>query len=228
MDGHDQRSPAAGDGHGRGVHQVDGAGGPLDTGPAEGVPRLVQRQPGQRQVPDGTGGAHGSGGGPSCRAATPTTSTSSRSARAPARARIDVAVPPGTRCQHCSRVSATRSRPVTAEGDGAVLMVAGSIADRVRTPPHPLLPAPRSVKVLVTGSAGLIGSEAVEFFDGLGFAVDGIDNNTRADFFGPGGDTTWNRQRLEATCAAVHAPRHRHPRPRGHRRPSSAAAPTSW
>jgi CDP-paratose 2-epimerase len=56
------------------------------------------------------------------------------------------------------------------------------------------------VKVLVTGSAGLIGSEAVEFFDGLGFAVDGVDNNMRADFFGPGGDTTWNRQRLEASC----------------------------
>jgi len=56
------------------------------------------------------------------------------------------------------------------------------------------------VKVLVTGSAGLIGSEAVEFFDGLGFDVHGIDNNMRADFFGPGGDTSWNRQRLEATC----------------------------
>jgi CDP-paratose 2-epimerase len=56
------------------------------------------------------------------------------------------------------------------------------------------------VKVLVTGSAGLIGSEAVEFFDGLGFDVHGVDNNMRADFFGPGGDTTWNRQRLEATC----------------------------
>jgi len=58
------------------------------------------------------------------------------------------------------------------------------------------------VKVLVTGSAGLVGSEAVTFFDGLGFAVDGIDNNGRADFFGPRGDTTWNRQRLEATCAS--------------------------
>jgi CDP-paratose 2-epimerase len=57
------------------------------------------------------------------------------------------------------------------------------------------------MKVLVTGSAGLIGSEAVEFFDGLGFDVEGVDNNMRADFFGPGGDTTWNRQRLEATCA---------------------------
>lgn len=56
------------------------------------------------------------------------------------------------------------------------------------------------VKVLVTGSAGLIGSEAVEFFDRLGFDVHGVDNNMRADFFGPGGDTTWNRQRLEATC----------------------------
>ncbi|MGE3621806.1 MAG: NAD-dependent epimerase/dehydratase family protein [Acidimicrobiia bacterium] len=57
------------------------------------------------------------------------------------------------------------------------------------------------MKVLVTGSAGLIGSEAVEFFDRLGFAVDGVDNNGRADFFGPKGDTTWNRERLEATCA---------------------------
>jgi CDP-paratose 2-epimerase len=56
------------------------------------------------------------------------------------------------------------------------------------------------VQVLVTGSAGLIGSEAVEFFDGLGFAVHGVDNNMRASFFGPSGDTTWNRQRLEAQC----------------------------
>ncbi len=55
------------------------------------------------------------------------------------------------------------------------------------------------MKVLVTGSAGLIGSEAATFFDTLGFAVDGLDNNSRADFFGPRGDTTWNRQRLEST-----------------------------
>lgn len=54
------------------------------------------------------------------------------------------------------------------------------------------------MRVLVTGSAGLIGSEAVTFFDALGFRVDGIDNNGRADFFGPQGDTTWNRQRLES------------------------------
>ncbi len=55
------------------------------------------------------------------------------------------------------------------------------------------------MRVLVTGSSGLIGSEAVQFFDGLGFEVTGVDNNMRADFFGPRGDTTWNRQRLEAT-----------------------------
>lgn len=56
------------------------------------------------------------------------------------------------------------------------------------------------MNVLVTGSSGLIGSEAVTFFDQLGFAITGIDNNMRADFFGTKGDTTWNRQRLERTC----------------------------
>ncbi|MEP6848815.1 MAG: NAD-dependent epimerase/dehydratase family protein [Acidobacteriota bacterium] len=52
------------------------------------------------------------------------------------------------------------------------------------------------MKILVTGSSGLIGSEAVSFFDGLGNEVVGIDNNMRAVFFGPQGDTTWNRDRL--------------------------------
>lgn len=54
--------------------------------------------------------------------------------------------------------------------------------------------------VLVTGSSGLIGSEAVMFFDQLGFRTYGADNNMRADFFGTKGDTTWNRKRLEETC----------------------------
>ncbi len=54
--------------------------------------------------------------------------------------------------------------------------------------------------VLVTGSSGLIGSEAVEFFDKMGFSVSGIDNNMRADFFGPKGDTTWNLRRLRERC----------------------------
>jgi CDP-paratose 2-epimerase len=56
------------------------------------------------------------------------------------------------------------------------------------------------MQVLVTGSSGLIGSEAVVFFNDLGFEVLGVDNNMRADFFGPKGDTSWNRQRLEETC----------------------------
>ena len=55
--------------------------------------------------------------------------------------------------------------------------------------------------VLVTGSSGLIGSEAVQFFDRRGASVHGIDNNMRADFFGPQGDTTWNLRRLEAACS---------------------------
>lgn len=53
-------------------------------------------------------------------------------------------------------------------------------------------------KLLVTGSSGLIGSEVVEHFCGLGWEVHGIDNNMRADFFGPGGDTRWNQKRLVA------------------------------
>lgn len=60
------------------------------------------------------------------------------------------------------------------------------------------------MRVLVTGSSGLIGSEAVTFFDRMGFDLTGVDNNMRADFFGPKGDTTWNRQRLESTCKRFH------------------------
>lgn len=51
-------------------------------------------------------------------------------------------------------------------------------------------------KILVTGSAGLIGSEVCRFFSVQGFSVAGIDNNMRADFFGPEGDTRWNLAEL--------------------------------
>src|SRR5438105_6306752 len=54
-------------------------------------------------------------------------------------------------------------------------------------------------RVLVTGSSGLIGSEAVAHFDQRGWQVIGVDNNMRADFFGPKGDTTWNLRRLQST-----------------------------
>src|SRR6202007_2943096 len=53
-------------------------------------------------------------------------------------------------------------------------------------------------RLLVTGSSGLIGSEVVDYFSRRGWQVHGIDNNMRADFFGPQGDTRWNQRRLIA------------------------------
>src|ERR1700712_4845290 len=50
--------------------------------------------------------------------------------------------------------------------------------------------------LLVTGSSGLIGSEVCGYFAGLGYAIHGVDNNQRAVFFGPQGDTRWNQNRL--------------------------------
>ena len=50
---------------------------------------------------------------------------------------------------------------------------------------------------IVTGSAGLIGSEAVRFFASKGMKILGIDNNLRAYFFGPDSSTDWSRQQLE-------------------------------
>jgi CDP-paratose 2-epimerase len=52
------------------------------------------------------------------------------------------------------------------------------------------------MRVLVTGSSGLIGSEAVIHYGSRGHEVHGIDNNMRRTFFGPAGDTTWNLERL--------------------------------
>lgn len=50
---------------------------------------------------------------------------------------------------------------------------------------------------IITGSAGLIGSEATTFFAAQGLDVVGIDNDMRRVFFGEDASTTWNRQRLE-------------------------------
>lgn len=52
------------------------------------------------------------------------------------------------------------------------------------------------MRVLVTGSSGLIGSEAVTYYCQEGHEVVGVDNNMRAVFFGSQGDTTWNLKRL--------------------------------
>ncbi len=50
--------------------------------------------------------------------------------------------------------------------------------------------------VIITGSAGLIGSEAVTFFANLGFEIIGLDNDMRRVFFGNEASTEWNRKRL--------------------------------
>lgn len=52
-------------------------------------------------------------------------------------------------------------------------------------------------RVLVTGSCGLIGSEVSVFFAQQGFSVIGVDDNHRAVFFGPEGDTHWVMERLQ-------------------------------
>ena len=52
--------------------------------------------------------------------------------------------------------------------------------------------------VVVTGSAGLIGSESVAYFAERGHEIVGIDNDFRARFFGPDASTEWNRRSLEA------------------------------
>lgn len=50
--------------------------------------------------------------------------------------------------------------------------------------------------ILVTGASGLIGSEVSIFFAKQGCKIHGVDNNQRAVFFGPQGDTRWNQTRL--------------------------------
>lgn len=54
-------------------------------------------------------------------------------------------------------------------------------------------------KLLVTGSSGLIGSEVCVYFANQEYEIHGVDNNQRAVFFGPNGDTRWNQKRLEQT-----------------------------
>ncbi len=61
---------------------------------------------------------------------------------------------------------------------------------------------------LVTGSAGLIGSEAVRFLIDKGFSVVGIDNNMREYYFGPEASTDWNRDALETAFPEHYTHKH--------------------
>ncbi len=54
---------------------------------------------------------------------------------------------------------------------------------------------------IITGSAGLIGSEAVKFFADKGFEIVGIDNNMRKYFFGVEASTAWNAENLKETVS---------------------------
>src|SRR5688572_22540422 len=69
------------------------------------------------------------------------------------------------------------------------------IASRPRCADKRTMPAKNTI--LVTGASGLIGSEVSTYFAHQGYQVHGVDNNQRAVFFGPQGDTRWNQQRLE-------------------------------
>jgi CDP-paratose 2-epimerase len=50
---------------------------------------------------------------------------------------------------------------------------------------------------IVTGSGGLVGSEAARYFGNLGFDVVGIDNDMRRSFFGDEASTAWNISSLQ-------------------------------
>ena len=50
--------------------------------------------------------------------------------------------------------------------------------------------------IIITGSAGLIGSDAAQFFCGRGHRVIGIDNDMRSRFFGPDASTKWKGEQL--------------------------------
>ena len=60
---------------------------------------------------------------------------------------------------------------------------------------------------VITGSSGLIGSEAALHFAAIGLDVVGVDNDMRQVFFGPEASTDWNRARLERELGASYTHR---------------------
>jgi CDP-paratose 2-epimerase len=58
---------------------------------------------------------------------------------------------------------------------------------------------------VITGSTGLVGSEAASYFGDLGMDVVGIDNDMRKVFFGSEASTNWNRERLEGSLGGRYA-----------------------
>jgi len=60
--------------------------------------------------------------------------------------------------------------------------------------------------VLVTGSAGLIGSESVRFFCDKGYTVVGIDNNMRQVFFGEDASRSGIEPNYRKITGIIHSP----------------------
>jgi CDP-paratose 2-epimerase len=58
---------------------------------------------------------------------------------------------------------------------------------------------------VITGSTGLVGSEAASYFGELGMDVVGVDNDMRKVFFGSEASTNWNRERLEGSLGGRYA-----------------------
>ena len=58
---------------------------------------------------------------------------------------------------------------------------------------------------IITGSAGLVGSEAAAYFAGVGLDVVGIDNDMRRVFFGPSASTSWKAEQLRTQLGASYA-----------------------
>jgi len=75
------------------------------------------------------------------------------------------------------------------------LSLAGGHRLQLRSDPdHPF---PIVSIALITGAAGLIGSETCKRFHAEGFDIVGLDNDMRAHFFGPEASTAPTRERLE-------------------------------
>ena len=53
------------------------------------------------------------------------------------------------------------------------------------------------MKILITGSGGLIGSELCDYFDKLNYKIIGIDNDQRKLFFGKNGSVNWKIKELK-------------------------------
>jgi len=57
---------------------------------------------------------------------------------------------------------------------------------------------------VITGSAGLIGSEAAQYFAEQGLEIVGIDNDLRRRFFGDEASTRWQRRRLQSELGPLY------------------------